>query len=414
MAKKKARQRKRRSAHAFRNPFRPGSGHMPPHLAGRSRETEEFLTLLDQDVVLENLVMTGLRGVGKTVLLDTFKPVAMERGWLWAGTDLSETASVAEERIAIRLMADLAVAVSSVRAAKRTIRKIGFGDRGVDVDDRLDYRTMERIYVATPGLSSDKVKAVLEAVWSVVEGSDARGLILAYDEAQNMADHAETGQYPLSLMLDVFQSIQKKGIPFMLILTGLPTLFPKLVEARTYSERMFHVMFLDSLNAEDSRDAITRPISVADCPVKFTDDSVDLIVHESGGYPYFIQFMCREAYDVFVRHPDETASVPMEDIVRKLDTDFFAGRWSHASDRQRDLMMAIAALPNCGEEFTIQEVSRSSHKILDKGFSPSHISQMFVALQDAGLIYKNRHGKYSFAVPMMGAFVLRQMEHQSS
>src|SRR6266550_110917 len=99
---------------SFANPFRPGAGHMPPYLAGRQKEKEEFLRLLSQDVVLENLVLTGLRGVGKTVLLDTFKPLAIKEGWLWVGTDLSESTSISEERVSIRLMTDLAPLTSSV------------------------------------------------------------------------------------------------------------------------------------------------------------------------------------------------------------------------------------------------------------------------------------------------------------
>ena len=80
----------------FTNPYRPGAGHMPPHLAGRDDALAEFERLLGQDVILENMVLTGLRGVGKTVLLDTFKPRAIEEGWLWVGADLSEAASLTE------------------------------------------------------------------------------------------------------------------------------------------------------------------------------------------------------------------------------------------------------------------------------------------------------------------------------
>jgi len=70
---------------ALRNPFRPGAGHPPPYLAGREDETREFARMLEQQPVLTNLVLTGLRGVGKTVLLETFKPVAIVNRWLWAG-----------------------------------------------------------------------------------------------------------------------------------------------------------------------------------------------------------------------------------------------------------------------------------------------------------------------------------------
>src|SRR5258708_21624711 len=91
---------------SFANPFRPGAGHMPPYLAGRQKEKEEFLRLLKQEVVLENMVLTGLRGVGKTVLLDTLKPLAIQQGWLWVGTDLSESTSISENRVALRLITD--------------------------------------------------------------------------------------------------------------------------------------------------------------------------------------------------------------------------------------------------------------------------------------------------------------------
>jgi len=71
----------------FENPFRPGAGHKPPFLAGREKERKEFQKLLGQKVILENMVLTGLRGVGKTVLLDTLKPLALGANWLWVGTD---------------------------------------------------------------------------------------------------------------------------------------------------------------------------------------------------------------------------------------------------------------------------------------------------------------------------------------
>ena len=89
----------------FENPFRPGAGHPPPYLAGRVAERKEFERLLGQTTILENLVLTGLRGVGKTVLLDSFKPIALQRGWHWVGADLSESVSVSEESLAHRIHA---------------------------------------------------------------------------------------------------------------------------------------------------------------------------------------------------------------------------------------------------------------------------------------------------------------------
>lgn len=399
----------------FTNPFRPGAGHMPPYLAGRGTEIAEFQRLLRQDTILENMVLTGLRGVGKTVLLDTLRPLAVSGGWGWAGADLSESTSISEERMALRLMTDLAVITSSIIIEKREASGIGFGGKPKREAFGLDFETMARSFNATPGLVSDKLKAVLELVWKHWPGDRQRGIVFAYDEAQTISDHPKKDEYPLSLLLDVFQSIQKKGIPFMLVLVGLPTLFPKLVEARTFAERMFRVVFLDRLNESDSRDAILKPIEDARCSVPLGNKTVEKIVMDTGGYPYFIQFICREIFEVLIRmFGDHNGNVPrvevrqFDSIIRKLDTDFFAGRWARATDRQRELLTTIAHLPTSESEFTVQEVVEKSKDVLERPFGSSQVSQMLVALGNAGLVYKNRHGKYSFAVPLLGRFILRQ------
>ena len=397
--------------HGFNNPFKPGAGHMPPYLAGRDEETEQFRRLLAQDTILENMVLTGLRGVGKTVLLESFKPIAIHERWLWVGTDLSESASVSEETLALRLLTDLSLVTSSLVIEEEEEAHLGFRLQPSLVKYNLNYQNLTRLSDQTPGLVSDKLKKVLEFVWSTLRKHNARGLIFAYDEAQNMFDTPEKEQYPLSLLLDVFQSLQRKGIPFMLALTGLPTLFPKLVQARTFTERMFRVMVLQRLNHPASWDAVTKPIQDTECPLQLSDESIELIIESSGGYPYFIQFICREVYDAFLQRMNagqDRPSVPMEEIIRKLDADFFAGRWARATDRQRDLLCVIATLDNCDDEFTVQEVVERSKELFSKSFGSSHVNQMLATLSNAGLVYKNRHGKYSFAVPLFGQFISRQ------
>jgi len=390
------------------NPFRPGAGHMPPHLAGRNKETKEFHKLLQQDVILENLVLTGLRGVGKTVLLETFKPLALKEEWMWAGTDLSESVSINEETTALRLITDLSVVTSNIVFETEKVYRIGFKPKETTIDKTLNYNTLITVFNGIPGLLADKLKGVLEFIWSCIRSKDIRGIIFAYDEAQTMSDHAQKEQYPLSLILDVFQSLQRKSIPFMLVMSGLPTLFPKLVEARTFSERMFRVVFLDRLNEKDSRDAITIPF--AETSTFLSGTAVKSVIKISGGYPYFIQFICKELYDIVQqrkRNDRGELIVPEEEIIRKLDNDFFAGRWAKATDRQRQLMCVIANLPNSDMEFTVQEIVEESKK-LKKPFSPSHVNQMLSTLTNMGLVYKNRHGKYSFAVPLLGKYILRQ------
>ncbi|SRR5216683_229119 len=394
------------------NPFRPGAGHPPLYLAGRTAEQQEIKRLLQQRVVNENAIVTGLRGVGKTVLLDTFQPIAVAAGWLWAGTDLSESASLTEERLATRIIADIARVTSTMVVREIRQFELGFTSTEKVIKQPLSYEVLQAHYATTPGLVADKLKAVLEFVWSVLPQNAISGIVFAYDEAQNLADHAQKNEYPLSLLLEVFQSLQRKGFPFFLILSGLPTLFPKLVDARTYAERMFHVMFLKQLTPADARQAIVRPIIDHKCPIQFSDAVVNRVVDISGCYPYFIQFICKEIYDVWITKltSGEVPSVPEADIIRKLDNDFFSGRWANATDRQRALLQVISTLENCDNEFTVSEVVQASKETLVKPFTASHVNQMLVSLADSGLVYKNRYGKYSLAVPLLAQFIRRQTQ----
>lgn len=394
---------------AFLNPFRPGAGQPPPYLAGRKEEANQFLRLLQQKPILKNLVITGLRGVGKTVLLDELKTKAIDNGWFWAGTDLSESASVSEQNLSIRILTDLSALITSFTITEEEKKLIGFGRTPEQVESKLSYSTLAAIYNITPGLEADKLKAVLEFIWQIVK-SRVTGIVLAYDEAQILKDQAEDKQYPLSLLLEVIQFMQRKEIPYLLILTGLPTLVNTLSEARTYSERMFEIITLKQLQEDETRDAILIPIQHKKTPVTFTDYGINEIIKHSAGYPYFIQFYCKETFDsvlqqikVGVEKPD----VRISNFVRKLDVDFYAARWSRVTDRQRELLIVIAQLSNANEEFTAKEISNKSNEVLEKPFAPAYVVNSLIKLTIQGLIFKNRRGKYSFAVPLLADYINR-------
>jgi hypothetical protein len=326
----------------FANPFRAGAGHMPPYLAGRTHEQDAFRKLLIQTVVTDNLVITGLRGVGKTVLLAELKPIALQNGWLWAGDDFSEQASLSEERIATKIITDLSVNMSQIFVKTQIEMPLGFTQQPRKQQRPLGYKDLEKEFQDAPGLVSDKLKHLLRGVGGMISSAGIKGIVFAYDEAQLLSDHANKDEYPLSLLLDVFQSIQKSpgGLPFILVLTGLPTLTQKLVSARTYSSRMFQQLFLDRLSSEDAARAITVPIADAKCPVHFTGETVKRVILMSGGYPYYIQFICREIYDLYLSlvGQGKVPLVPEAEILRKLDQHFYFNQWSAASDQQRIFM----------------------------------------------------------------------------
>ena len=397
----------------FVNPFRPGAGQSPPYLAGREHEKIEFGKMLHQQPILKNFILTGLRGVGKTVLLETLKPIAVQAGWFWTGNDLSESASVSQSTLALRILADIAPLVSSFAISEEEILKMGLAIPSNNLEIKLNFVMLSSIYSNTPGLESDKLKRTLEFVWEVVK-SKAKGIVIAYDEAQILKDKAADKEYPLSLLLEVIQYLQKKQIPYLLVLTGLPTLFPNLVEARTYAERMFNITTLDRLSEAETKEAILKPIETEGCPVTFSEFGISEILKYSSGYPYFIQFFCKEAFDAILQQIKvgvETPSITIPEFVRKLDTDFYSGRWSKVTDRQRDLLIIISKLLNADNEFTNKEIWEKSIE-LNNEFKPTYINSSLLRLIEAGLIFKNRRSKYSFAVPLLADYIRRQENNE--
>lgn len=395
------------------NPFRPGNGQKPVYLAGRDKEQRQFESMMLDTTVAQNLIVTGLRGVGKTVLLEELKPIAQRSGWLWTGNDLSESASLTEDRIARRIVVDLSTLVAPMFVRRSTTQKAGFTATGEVTETKVGFDDFWNLYEKTPGLVDDKLKAVLTEARKLLEQTDIRGVIFAYDEAQNLSDHAVAKEYPLSILLDVFAYFQRhrSKCNFMLVLTGLPTLYPKLNEARTYSERMFHTMYLNRLEPDDARAAIVKPIELTESTLRFSNGTIEKILKNSNGYPYFIQFICKEVFDAWIAKMTygEVPSVNMQSIVAKLDQDFFAPRWSRATDRQQDFMKVVATLENSDEEFSVQEIVAASRGLLNKGFTPSHATQILQALAEKGLMYKSRRGGYCFAVPLLSHFIRRQV-----
>lgn len=273
----------------FPNPFRPGAGHPPPYLAGRETETKEFSALLEQDPILTNLVLTGLRGVGKTVLLETFKPIALQSGWLWAGTDLSESASVSEDNVAIRLLADLSPLVANVVVVETEERSMGFGQESGERVGAAGFRATAPAFRGDARPRGGQTQVGTRARLGEC-GCDHQGARNRPRLRRGPKFERPRGDLPVSALTATrrVSVAAKKGLPFLLVLTGLPTLFPKLVAARTYTERMFHVTTLGRLSNGDSRDAILKPIQQQKCPVHFTPAAVEDIIQHSGGYPYFI------------------------------------------------------------------------------------------------------------------------------
>ena len=173
---------------------------------------------------------------------------------------------------------------------------------------------------------------------------------------------------------------------------------------------MFHTLMLDRLTEAETRKAILKPIEIYSSTLTFSDQTVNRIVVELRGYPFLIQYICREVFDAWIGRMTvgEAPSVPMKEITAKLDLDFFAPRWNRATDRQQIFMQVIASLEEADGEFSVQDITSASRNILKRPFNPSHATQMLGHLAEKGLIYRNRRGAYCFAVPLLASFIRRQ------
>jgi hypothetical protein len=399
------------------NPYRPGAGHTPPFLAGRSEEQRFFKRLLINNPVTENILITGLRGVGKTVLLEQVHQLAEHYNWLWVGNDLSESSSLSEDRLALRILTDLSAAISAKLAegatidprAKLTERLLSINPNQID-GQAFAFDALKSQFEQAPGLPTDRLKAVLQNVIKLVQKAKLTGIVLAYDEAQCLSDRAEQNQFPMSMLVEIVGSLQKNQheASILLVLCGLPHVFDALTATRTYTERMLHVMTLDRLGWDDTHAALRTPLEHLMPPLHAPEDLLLKVVRMTGGYPYLIQFFGRELVDQILENGGtlSAAQFPAASTLSRLDNGLFAARWNRTTDRQRDLLRLIAQMPaGPSSDFSAADIV-DTHGTED--FTTATAGQTLAALVERGLIYRTRHGRYAFTVPMSEYMILRR------
>jgi hypothetical protein len=225
-----------------------------PPIAGRESEQAEFDRLLFQEEIAENLVFTGRQGVGKTAFLKSLEPRAKEQGWHWLPADLSERASTDEAALVDGLVANLATITGVILTSPRVRRHpMGYAVVREPQQAPIPREALASIYEKAEGPVSARIEAVLEATWEHVRGHDENRVAFAFDEVQNLSERRREEGFSLEALLDAFHSVQGRGIPFMLVLVGSPTLFPRLVHTRAYAKQMFREVTLGELRASGSR-----------------------------------------------------------------------------------------------------------------------------------------------------------------
>jgi hypothetical protein len=379
------------------NPYTPGAGRKPRTLAGRDQELENFQSLverLDAGAYERSLIYTGLRGVGKTVLLMEFDVLASEAGW--ATTDVQEVGSNADFRTTFARMANrLLMNMSRRHRAKQRI------ERALSV--------VKAFSIAIPG--AIEVKLDVDAPAGIADSGDPEqdlaglfreigevalanqmGALFLIDEMQNL----DAGS--LSAICMAFQAISRAGLPVAMVGAGLPDLRVRLLSAKPYADRLFTYEQLGRLSEPAARSALIGPASAAGA--NYDEDAARQVVDEAAGFPYFIQEYGRELWNYAESTPITLTDLEgAREIVKdSLARNFFGTRFEMATDTEQRYLSAMASL---GEgPYPVGEVAQA-FGVNDQ----RRVSMHRESLIQKGLIWSPRRGRVDFTVPLFAEFL---------
>jgi len=385
------------------NPYSPGAGLRPRELAGRDGEITSFDVLRQRAVrrlTSRSIVMTGLRGVGKTVLLNELADRARRESWIVGKVeaDRSQTRRPFRQQVAATLNRALREETGSweiagrLRRALATFRSFSLHTDpsgglaiGIDIEP-------ERGRADTGALDTDLTDLALDLAAAATElGS---GVALFIDEMQDLT------REELSAICQACHESGQREAQFHVVGAGLPSLPGVLAEARSYAERLFDYLPIGALPVPDASAALTRPAAEAD--VEWEEAAVDLVVERSAGYPYFLQEFGKAAWDYApgpaITVDDARAGVQVG--TSNLDHGFFRSRWERATPAEREYMRAMS--PDGDGPSQSGELARRLRR------PPTSVGPTRAGLIHKGLVYAPEHGLIAFTVPGMGSFIDRQ------
>jgi hypothetical protein len=390
-----------------RNPYAPGAGQRPPELAGRDRELAQF------DVVLEriargrperSLVLTGLRGVGKTVLLNALRSQAITRLW---GTGKIEARP--EQSLRRPVTAALHMAVRELAPRHRAPDRIddflgvlkAFALRSNPTGGKIRDRWQPGIDLpATHGradsgdIEIDLVELFTDAA-SIATDVGA-GIALFIDEMQDLEPD------DVSAICAACHELSQTGAPLIVVGAGLPHLPSVLSASKSYSERLFRYVRIDRLDRPAADHALLAPAEREE--VTFTPDALDALYAAADGYPYFVQAYGKVTWDAAPASPITPQDVKMAapEAESELAVGFFGSRYERATPAEREYMRAMATLSHGDTPVNTSDVAVSL------GRKPSSLSPARDSLIKKGLIYSAERGTIAFTVPHFGRYLRAQ------
>ena len=391
-----------------RNPYAPGAGQRPPELAGRGRELDAF------DVVLErvargrperSLVLTGLRGVGKTVLLNTLRSAAIGRLW---GTGKIEARP--DQSLRRPVSAALHMAIRELAPHHRDPDRVdevagvlkSFALRTA-MNDRKGFRwtpptdvTAARGRADSGDLELDLVELFTDV--ATLAADLGVGVAVFVDEMQDVAT-AE-----LAALCGACHEISQQGSPVIVVGAGLPHLPVALAASKSYAERLFRYVSVDRLPRPMADRAWRVPAATEG--VDFEPAALDELYRLTDGYPYFVQAYGKVTWDAAVGSPIRTADVraAAPEAEAELAVGFFGARYDRATPAERDYMTAMADLGREQADAPVATADIARH--LDR--KPQSLSPARDGLIKKGLVFSGERGTVAFTVPHFGKFLRSQ------
>ena len=382
------------------NPYAPGAGLQPPELAGRDRLIDDVT--IDMDRVLKRrptkgLVLLGLRGVGKTVLLNRLRAFADDKGFETVKIEAPEGGAL-PDLLAPELRRIL-YALDLREAGGRHLRRAVNVLRGFANAFKVRIGDIEFSVEPAPGegdsgnLEQDLPRLLMAVAEAAAERRSAVGLFI--DEIQYLS------AVELAAVVVACHEIAQRNLPLLFIGAGLPQVAALAGRAKSYAERLFDYPEVGPLDSDAARAAIAIPAQKEG--VSFDTDAVDEILQATQNYPYFIQ---EWGFQVWNRAPTSpiaraVVSDATPNVIAHLDTNFFRVRFDRLTVLQQKYLRAMAEL-GPGPHQTGQIATAL-------GVGAASVATVRQQLVNKGMVWSQRHGETAFTVPLFDSFMKRQM-----
>jgi len=383
----------------YRNPFAPGAGSRPPELAGRDDILNTARIACGRALLGRNarsMMLLGLRGTGKTVLLNEIGRIAEEQGYFISKIEAPEHQSLA--RLLYPEMRKVLRSLSTIDAAKQLAMRGLKGLRGFASIFKIEVAGAEIGIEPEPGLAdSGDLQFDLPDIFTAI-GKTAKagkkGWILLIDEVQYLSES------DLSAIIVAIHRMSQEGLPVIMVGAGLPQIARLAGEAKSYSERLFLYPGVGALDQEAAKIAVGKPITNEDASI--SPDALSEIATRTHGYPFFLQEWSSTVWDN-AEGPEITKQEvdnAYTETLASLDEGFFRVRLDRLTPKETEFVTVMASLGD--GPYAMNDIA----KILDKKLSS--LGPVRANTISKGMIYSTEHGFLDFSVPLFADFMRRQ------